>query len=127
MLLRNAEALEILERVNTIVVDKTGTLTEGKPKLTTIDPLPGFDEATLLRLTASLENVSEHPLAAAIVAGARERGVTLAQVQDFASATGKGVEGLVEGHRIAIGTLKTAGIAGCRFGSVDRPRRRAAP
>jgi P-type Cu+ transporter len=106
VLLRNAEALEILERVHTIVVDKTGTLTEGKPKLTTIEPLPGFDEATILRLTASLENVSEHPLAAAIVAGARERGVALAQVQDFASATGKGVEGVVEGRRIAIGNLK---------------------
>ena len=106
VLLRNAEALELLERVNTIVVDKTGTLTEGKPKLTTIDPLPGFDDATLLRLTASLENVSEHPLAAAIVAGARERGVTLAQVQDFSSTTGKGVQGIVEGRRIAIGNVK---------------------
>jgi Cu+-exporting ATPase len=106
VLLRNAEALEILERVNTIVVDKTGTVTEGKPKLTAIDPLPGFDDSTILRLTASLENVSEHPLAAAIVAGARERGVALAQVQDFASATGKGVQGVVEGRRIAIGNLK---------------------
>lgn len=106
ILLRNAEALEILERVNTIVVDKTGTLTEGKPKLMTIDAQPGFDDATILRLTASLENVSEHPLAAAIVAGARERGVGLAQVQDFASTTGKGVQGVVEGRRIAIGNLK---------------------
>ena len=106
VLLRNAEALEVLEQVNTIVVDKTGTLTEGKPKLTTVEPTPGFDEATILRLTASLENVSEHPLAAAIVTGARERGVTLAQVQDFASTTGKGVQGNVEGHQIAIGNLK---------------------
>ena len=106
VLLRNAEALEVLEQVNTIVVDKTGTLTEGKPRLTTVEPAPGFDEATILRLTASLENVSEHPLAAAIVAGARERGVTLAQVQDFASTTGKGVQGSVEGRQIAIGNLK---------------------
>ena len=106
VLLRNAEALEVLEQVNTIVVDKTGTLTEGKPKLTTVEPTPGFDEATVLRLTASLENVSEHPLAAAIVAGARERGVPLGQVQDFASTTGKGVQGKVEGRQIAIGNLK---------------------
>ena len=106
VLLRNAEALEVLEQVNTIVVDKTGTLTEGKPRLTTVEPAPGFDEATILRLTASLESVSEHPLAAAIVAGARERGVTLAQVQDFASTTGKGVQGNVEGRQIAIGNLK---------------------
>jgi Cu+-exporting ATPase len=106
VLIRNAEALEILERVDTIVVDKTGTLTQGKPKLTTIDWQPGFDGATILRLTASLENVSEHPLAAAIVTGARERGVALAQVQGFASTTGKGVQGVVDGRRIAIGNLK---------------------
>ena len=106
VLLRNAEALEVLEQVDTIVVDKTGTLTEGKPRLTTVEPAPGFDEATILRLTASLENVSEHPLAAAIVAGARERGATLAQVQDFASTTGKGVHGNVEGRQIAIGNLR---------------------
>ena len=106
VLIRNAEALEILERVDMIVVDKTGTLTQGKPKLTTIDRQPGFDGATILRLAASLENVSEHPLAAAIVAGARERGVALAAVQDFASTTGKGVQGVVEGRRIAIGNVK---------------------
>ncbi|HJT92095.1 MAG TPA: heavy metal translocating P-type ATPase, partial [Mycobacterium sp.] len=106
VLLRNAEALEVLEQVNTIVVDKTGTLTEGKPRLTTVEPAAGFDEATVLRLTASLENVSEHPLAAAIVAGARERAITLAQVQDFASTTGKGVQGNVECRQIAIGNLK---------------------
>ena len=113
VLLRNAEALEILERVNTIVVDKTGTLTEGKPKLTTIEPLPGFDDTAILRLTASLENVSEHPLAAAIVAGARERGVTLAQVKDFTSTTGKGVQGVVESREIAIGNvtyMETLGV-----------------
>lgn len=106
ILLRNAEALEVLEKVTTIVVDKTGTLTEGKPRLTTVDPLPGFEEATILRLTASLENVSEHPLAAAIVAGAKERGVTLSPVTGFESVTGKGVTGTVEGRQVAIGNLR---------------------
>lgn len=103
ILLRNAEALEVLEKVTTIVVDKTGTLTEGKPKLTTVDPLPGFDDATVLRLTASLESVSEHPLAAAIVAGAKDRNVALSPVNGFQSVTGKGVTGTVEGRQVAIG------------------------
>jgi Cu+-exporting ATPase len=106
VLIRNAEALEILEKVTTIVVDKTGTLTEGKPRMVTVEPTEGFDEATLLRLTASLENVSEHPLAAAIVAGARERRVSLSDVRDFESATGKGVSGTVDGRRVAIGNLR---------------------
>jgi Cu+-exporting ATPase len=106
VLIRNAEALEVLERVTTLVVDKTGTLTEGKPKLATVAPEPGFDEGELLRLVASLERVSEHPLAAAIVGGARERGVALADVTDFESITGHGVVGTIEGHRVAIGNLK---------------------
>ncbi len=106
VLLRNAEALEILEKVTTLVVDKTGTLTEGKPKLTTIEPLPGFDEATVLGLTASLENVSEHPLAAAIVAGARDRDIQISTVTDFESSTGKGVAGMVDGRKVAIGNLR---------------------
>jgi P-type Cu+ transporter len=106
VLIRNAEALEVFERVTTIVVDKTGTLTEGKPKLVTAEPQPGFDERTLLRLAASLEHVSEHPLAAAIVAGARERGVTLGESRDFESITGKGVIGMVDGRRVAIGNLR---------------------
>ena len=106
VLIRNAEALEILEKVTTIVVDKTGTLTEGKPKLVTIEPQPGIDAATLLRLTASLEHVSEHPLAAAIVAGARERNVDMSEVTNFASVTGKGVTGTVDGRTVAIGNLK---------------------
>jgi heavy metal translocating P-type ATPase len=111
VLIRDAEALEVTEKVTTLVVDKTGTLTEGKPKLVTIEPLPGIgeamDEATLLRLTASLEHVSEHPLAAAIVAGARDRGVrTMAEVRDFESLTGKGVRGTVEGRQVAIGNLR---------------------
>jgi Cu+-exporting ATPase len=106
VLIRDAEALEVLERVTTIVVDKTGTLTEGKPKLVTVAPHGTFDEGTLLRLVASLENVSEHPLAAAIVGGARERQIALADVGAFESVTGKGVIGTVEGRRVAIGNAK---------------------
>jgi P-type Cu+ transporter len=106
VLLRNAEALEILEQVTTIVVDKTGTLTEGKPKLVTVEPVAGVAGGTLLRLAASLEGVSEHPLAAAIVAGAREQRLQPAGVTGFESATGKGVRGTVEGHTVAIGNLR---------------------
>jgi P-type Cu+ transporter len=106
ILLKNAEALELFEKVDTIVVDKTGTLTEGKPKLTLVEPVSGTDEDFLLKLTASLESVSEHPLARAIVDGARERGITLAPVSDFASATGKGVSGMVEGRSVTIGNLR---------------------
>jgi Cu+-exporting ATPase len=106
VLLRNAEALEVLESITTLVVDKTGTLTEGKPRLMTVEPQPGVDEAELLRLAASVEAVSEHPLAEAIAAGARERGTTLAGVTAFESVTGKGVVGIVEGRRIAVGNAK---------------------
>jgi Cu+-exporting ATPase len=106
VLIRNAEALETLEKVTTIVVDKTGTLTEGKPRLVTVEPLSNLDSTTLLRLVASLEHVSEHPLAAAIVGGARERGVALSEVRDFASVTGKGVTGTVDGRSVAIGNLR---------------------
>ena len=92
VLIRNAEALEVLERVTTLVVDKTGTLTEGKPTLVSVETAPGIDETMLLRVAASLEHVSEHPLAASIVAGARDRGVAhVAEVTDFASVTGRGV------------------------------------
>ncbi len=106
VLLRNAEALEVLEKVTTLVVDKTGTLTEGKPKLVTVEPLPPFDEKTLLRFIASLEHVSEHPLAAAVVAGARERQIALVEVRDFRSDTGKGVTGVVDGRTVAIGNAR---------------------
>ena len=105
VLIRNAEALEILEKVTILVVDKTGTLTEGRPKLMSVAPGGGLDEEQWLRLVASLENVSEHPLAAAIVSGARDRGVTLTDVTDFESITGQGVSGLVEGRRVAIGNV----------------------
>jgi Cu+-exporting ATPase len=106
VLIRNAEALEILERVTTLVVDKTGTLTEGKPRLVTVAPQKSIDEPRLLRYVASLENVSEHPLAAAIVSGAKERGVSLVDVSEFESVTGKGVIGTIESHRVAIGNVK---------------------
>jgi Cu+-exporting ATPase len=106
VLIRNAEALELFEKITTIVVDKTGTLTEGKPRLATVEPTSGFDAATVLRLTASLENVSEHPLAAAIVGGAHERQISLLDVRDFESVTGKGVSGIVDGWRVAIGNLR---------------------
>jgi Cu+-exporting ATPase len=106
VLIRNAEALEILETVTTLVVDKTGTLTEGRPRLVTVAPEESLDEAGLLRYVASLENVSEHPLAAAIVSGARERGISLVEVSEFESVTGKGVMGTIAGHRVAIGNVK---------------------
>ena len=106
VLIKNAESLETLEKVNTLVVDKTGTLTEGRPKLTTVVPLAGFEADEVLRLGASLERASEHPLAAAIVNGAQEKGITLTAVSDFRSFTGKGVVGRVEGRAVALGNLK---------------------
>lgn len=105
VLVRNAEALETLEKVDTLVLDKTGTLTEGKPRLTEVEIADGVNESDLLRSVASLERASEHPLAAAIVAGAEQRGVVVAEVKDFVSVTGKGVTGVVDGRRVAIGTL----------------------
>ena len=106
VLIKNAEALEVLEKVDTLVVDKTGTLTEGKPKLTTVVALAGRTEGELLRLAASLERASEHPLASAIVAGAREKDLELTDVKDFRSLTGKGVTGTVDGHAVTLGNLK---------------------
>jgi Cu+-exporting ATPase len=103
VLFKNAEAIEVMRKVNTLVVDKTGTLTEGKPKLMTVLPLKDGDEQELLRLAASLERASEHPLAAAIVAGAAERGVELTRVESFDSITGKGVRGKVDGQLVALG------------------------
>jgi len=105
VLVKNAEALEVLERVTTLVVDKTGTLTEGKPALVTLQALSGIDEATLIRLAASLESVSEHPLAGAIVAGARTRGAAFSPVSDFTSVTGRGVTGRIEDRVVAVGNL----------------------
>ena len=105
VLIRNAEALERFEKVDILIVDKTGTLTEGKPRLVAVLPEPGHDEAEVLRLAATLEKGSEHPLAEAIVAGAEERGLVLAEAADFQAVTGKGVKGRVEGRQVALGNL----------------------
>jgi Cu+-exporting ATPase len=103
ILIKDAEALELLQRSDTLVVDKTGTLTEGKPVLATVVPAEGFTDKDVLRLAASLEHGSEHPLAAAITKGAKERGLALADVQEFQSVTGKGVSGIVQGKPAALG------------------------
>jgi Cu+-exporting ATPase len=107
VLIKNAEALEVLERVDTLVVDKTGTLTEGKPRLTTVRAAAGSDERTVLALAAALERGSEHPLAAAILAGAADRGVAIpTAASEFRSATGKGVVGRVDGRAVALGNRR---------------------
>ena len=106
VLIKNAEALEVLEKVDTLIVDKTGTLTEGKPRLTSVLPLYGTSESELLRLAASIERGSEHPLAAAIVSGAQERKLTLSEAREFQSITGKGVVGKIEDRLVALGNMK---------------------
>jgi Cu+-exporting ATPase len=106
VLIKDAEALERLERIDTLVVDKTGTLTEGKPKVVAVEPVGGTDKNDLLRLAAALERSSEHPLAAAIVAAAHEAGLTLPSVGAFDAVTGKGVVGTVDNRRVAIGNSK---------------------
>jgi Cu+-exporting ATPase len=106
VLFKNAEAIETLRKVKTLVVDKTGTLTEGKPSLIEVVPIYGFDEDTVLKFAASLEKGSEHPLAEAIVKGAEARGVKLSTVADFQSITGKGVSGTVEGKQVLLGNNK---------------------
>ena len=103
VLFRNAEAIEVLRSVDTLVIDKTGTLTEGKPSLTAIATTAPWEEDDVLRLAASLERGSEHPLAAAIVAGAQQRGIALSASSDFVSQTGKGVSGTIEGHKVELG------------------------
>jgi len=105
VLFRNAEAIEIMRDVDTLVVDKTGTLTAGRPRLTTAESVNGLEQARFLQLVASLERASEHPLAEAIVAGALEKELTLLPVEDFESHTGRGVTGTVDTHRVAIGNL----------------------
>jgi Cu+-exporting ATPase len=106
VLFKNAEAIENMRQVDTLVVDKTGTLTEGKPKLVAVEPAGGFDERKILQLAASLERGSEHPLAAAIVAGAKEQGIELSAVERFESLTGRGVQGRVSGASVALGNRK---------------------
>jgi len=106
VLIKNAEALEILERVDTLVVDKTGTLTEGRPRLVSVVPAEGADEGGLLRLAASLERPSEHPLAAAVLAGAKERGIEPAEASDFEAVAGKGVSAKINGKPALLGNRK---------------------
>jgi Cu+-exporting ATPase len=106
VLIKNAEALERMEKVDTLVVDKTGTLTEGKPKVVAVVALPGFDETLVVRFAASVERGSEHPLAAAIVAAATERKIELGTLRGFDAPAGKGVIGMVEGKRLALGSAK---------------------
>ena len=104
VLVKKAEALEVFGKVNTLVVDKTGTLTEGKPKLLSVRVVPPWSDADLLRFAASLERSSEHPLATAVVAGAEGRGIACVPIEQFHSVTGKGVTGTIAGRRVAIGT-----------------------
>lgn len=106
VLFKNAEAIELMRKVDTLVVDKTGTLTEGKPKLVSVEPTAGFEPHALLRLAATLERGSEHPLASAIVNGAEERGIALGSAEDFESITGHGVRGRVDGSQVVLGNRK---------------------
>jgi Cu+-exporting ATPase len=119
VLIKNAEALERLERVDTLVIDKTGTLTEGRPRVTAIVPLGGTDETALLRLAASLERNSEHPLAAAIVAAAEARKTALAEPAGFESVTGKGVKGRIDGRTVALGNRAMLTDLGIEPGATD--------
>jgi Cu+-exporting ATPase len=119
VLIKSAEALERMEKVNTLVVDKTGTLTEGKPRVTAIVPAAGLSESEILPLAASLERSSEHPLAAAIVAAARNRNASIQEPTDFASVTGKGVTGKIGGRVVALGNAKLMADLGIKLGDLD--------
>ncbi len=118
VLIKNAEALERFAKVDTLIVDKTGTLTEGKPKLVAVLPEEGHDEKEVLRLAASLERGSEHPLAEAIVAGAEDRGVALSEATDFEAVTGKGVTGRVDGRAVALGNARLMADLGLDGGAL---------
>ena len=120
VLIKNAEVLEIMEKVDTLVVDKTGTLTEGKPRLSSIVNRSGQTDDALLQLAASLEQGSEHPLAAAIVAAANERGLALSPVEDFRSITGKGITGRVDGRAVTIGNAALLDETGSDSGPLGR-------
>ncbi len=126
VLIKNAEALERFAKVDTLIVDKTGTLTEGKPRLVAVLPEAGHDEADVLRLAASLERGSEHPLAEAIVTGAEEQGTAFAKIDDFEAVTGKGVKGVVDGKPVALGNTKMLaelGLDGERLSETANARR----
>jgi Cu+-exporting ATPase len=120
VLIKNAEALERFAKVDTLIVDKTGTLTQGKPKLVAVLPEAGHDEAEVLRLAASLERGSEHPLAEAIVAGAGERGVEMTATGDFEAVTGMGVKGVVDGKAVALGNAKLMAELGLDGGGLAK-------
>ena len=121
VLFKNAEAIEVMRKVDTLVVDKTGTLTLGKPKLVSVIPAEGWSEEALLRSAASLERGSEHPLAAAIVGGANDRGVSLVDTESFESVTGKGVKGTVDNRAVALGNRRLMDDLGIDLGVlVDR-------
>jgi len=120
ILVKNAETLETFEKVNTLVVDKTGTLTEGKPRLTTVIATEGFDETQLLQAVASLEKASEHPLASAILAGAKERSIELMAVMNFQSVTGQGVSGTIEGLQVNLGSATMANTIGVHSNALER-------
>jgi P-type Cu+ transporter len=120
VLIKNAEALERFEKIDTLVVDKTGTLTEGKPRVVTVAPAQGFDEATILSMGASLERSSEHPLAAAIVTSAKQRGLKLLDIDDFGSVTGKGVTGKIGGREVAVGNTKLLSDIGVEGTELER-------
>ncbi len=120
VLIKNAEALERFAKVDTLIVDKTGTLTQGKPMLVAVLPEEGFDEDNVLRLAASLERGSEHPLAESIVRGAEERGVKLADAEDFEAVTGMGVKGVVDGKSVALGNARMVKEMGLSTGSLSQ-------
>ncbi|MGH6996368.1 MAG: heavy metal translocating P-type ATPase, partial [Stellaceae bacterium] len=124
VLIKNAEALERFEKIDTLVVDKTGTLTEGKPNVVAVVALPGFDDAQVLRLAAGIERASEHPLAGAIVAAAQQRQLVLSPVSGFEAAAGKGVTGTVDGQRLALGTAKFLSELDIDTTSLDRDAER---
>jgi len=126
VLIKNAEALERFEKIDTLMIDKTGTLTEGKPRLVAVLPEPGHDENEVLRLAATLERGSEHPLAEAIVRGAEERGVAMDEASDFEAITGKGVKGTVGGKAVALGNIalvRDLGLEGARLADKANARR----
>jgi len=118
VLIKSAEALERMEKVDTLVVDKTGTLTEGKPKVIAVVPAQGLTEGDVLRLAASLEKSSEHPLAAAVVGAAKEKGIAVDESSDFSSVTGKGVTGKVAGRTVALGNTKLMADQGIELGDL---------
>src|SRR5262249_2702174 len=124
VLIKNAEALERMEKVDTLVVDKTGTLTEGKPRVVAVVPAEGFDEAEVLRLAAGVEAASEHPLADAIVRAARGRNLALAPVADFTAPTGKGAVGRVDGRHVVLGNAKFLAEQGVTVDEAEAERLR---